>query len=408
MLPYFDQDEETAGFIHRPASPQSKATFPVGTLLDGRFEVLRAIKSGGMGSVYEVADQRLAGKTFALKEMINAARGTEALQTARLQFISEVQVMMNLHHPNIPRISTSFMQGNSFCFVMELIPGSDLSQVLKQRGQPGLDPGEVVGWAVQVLDALQHIHALSPPVVHRDIKPANLLLRPDGRLMLVDFGIAAAITADGFWIGTPGYAPPEQQDGLPEPRSDLYALGATMHHLLTGVEPTSFDFQGFAELGVQVEPRLDETIAMALAYYPEERLPSAEEMAQRLRSLSCYSGPLTSGGHEVSFGAAAAQYKSQILDPQLQKLMKTYANECHTSTIPASLDFIQIVLAYMTELELQIVQDSSKGCVRFMEKQGILGARVLGEVDPTAADAAQQTTAILATFTRNYDSLRGF
>ena len=164
---------------------------PGALLDDGRFEVKRAIKAGGMGAVYEVIDHRLGGKTFALKEMINPGVDMDSQNEARSRFLSEVQVMTTLEHPNIPRVTASFMHGKSFYFVMDLIRGVDLGQKLKAEGNPGLPPAQVVGWALQILDALHYLHGRVPPVVHRDIKPSNILLCEEhGRVVLIDFGIS--------------------------------------------------------------------------------------------------------------------------------------------------------------------------------------------------------------------------
>mgnify|MGYP001017149106 CR=1 FL=1 len=237
-----------------------------GTLLDGgRFEVTRAIKEGGMGAVYEVMDRRLSNKRCALKEMLSASRDPDDRRQAREHFISEVQVMLGLRHPNIPRFTASFMQENSFYFVMEYIQGADLSCVLKERGSPGLPVDEVVSYGCQLLGALKYIHALNPPIVHRDIKPSNILRRDeDGTVVLIDFGIARVSNpGEGLWIGTPGYAPPEQQAGKPEPCSDVYALAATLHQLITGAKPEDFDFEKFKKYGIQVDPRLGADVSGA-------------------------------------------------------------------------------------------------------------------------------------------------
>ena len=388
-------------------APSFKGNFTPGTVLDGRFEVLRAIKSGGMGSVYEVADRKLTNKTFALKEMINNAKDVGELQSARLRFISEVQVMMSLRHPHIPRVTASFMHDTSFCFVMELIPGIDLSQVLKEQGAPGLDAANIVSWAVQILDALQYIHGLTPPIVHRDIKPSNVLLRPDGRVVLIDFGIARVTNpGEGLWIGTPGYAPPEQQLGRPEPRSDLYALGATLHELLTGIKPTCFDFASFSELGIRVDSKLEQVIVSALATFPEDRLTSAADMSKRLRSLSSYAGAVSGANLDYDFESAVCKYKSDALDPLLKKLMSTYSNECHTPFLPQNLDFIQLILACPTEFELQIVKDDQQQRIRFFEKQGILDAKWLGDVSPLDAAGEEQTRSIINIFVQDYENFK--
>ncbi len=379
-----------------------------GAVLDqGRFEVKRAIKAGGMGAVYEVVDRALGGKTFALKEMLNPGNDTEEQQSAGARFISEVRVMQTLRHPNIPKVTASFMHGNSFYFVMELIQGVDLSQKLKESGKPGLPQQQVVNWSVQVLDALDYLHQRVPPVVHRDIKPSNLLLCEEyGRVVLIDFGISCvANPGEGLWIGTPGYAPPEQQYGRPEPRSDLYALGATMHHLLSGIKPTDFEFAQLDTLGLDIDKELSAIIAQAVIPWPDERTPSASTMAGQLRGLRNIQvqSPRAQG---LDFDGAVHSFKEEVLDPALKDLMTRYGNECYTRFLPHNLDFLQFVLGSPTPFELQIIKEEERGVLSFLEKEGILAPRNIGEVDPRSSDRALQLGKILDQYLQDFESFK--
>lgn len=377
-------------------------------LFDGRFEVKRLVKAGGMGAVYEVTDRNLDNRTYALKEMTNPTNDPGERQAARDRFISEVQVMMALRHPHIPRVTASFMHDNSFYFVMELIEGIDLSQVLKEQGSPGLSPHDVVSWGLQVLDALNYLHGQTPPIVHRDIKPSNLLRNDkDGRILIIDFGIARVTNpGEGLWIGTPGYAPAEQQGGRPEPRSDLYALGASMHELLTGRKPEDFEFPSFAELGVTLDPQLDAIIAHSLAIWPEDRIGSAQEMSDRLRALEGFSISLPAVSRDHSFESAVADYKTGTLDPILSEVIRRYKNECHTPYLPKNLDYLQFTLACPLPFELLITKDNDRGRVRFAEKQHLMDARLLGEVDPADETDVLRTKAIVEQFLDNYESFK--
>lgn len=378
-----------------------------GALLDqGRFEVKRAIKAGGMGAVYEVVDHRLGGKTFALKEMINPGVDTDSQQQAIERFISEVQVMMTLRHPNIPRVTASFMHGKSFYFVMELINGIDLGQRLKEQGDPGLPVEQVVGWALQVLDALQYLHARVPPIVHRDIKPSNLLLcEEEGRVSLIDFGISCVTNpGEGLWIGTPGYAGAEQQFGRPEPRSDLYALGASMHQLITGIKPKDFEFATFTELGLKVDADLEKVIKQATVPWPQDRIASAAAMSAALRNLKNIQVDLPETKTSAAdFESACLTYKEEVLDPELKSLISRYGNECHTRFLPPNLDYLQFVLASPTPVELQVIKDEDRGVVRFRQKQGILDARPLGDVDPQQPDRAEKTREVIQRYLQEYE-----
>lgn len=377
---------------------------PGALLDDGRFEVKRAIKAGGMGAVYEVIDHRLGGKTFALKEMINPGVDTDSQNEARSRFLSEVQVMMTLQHPNIPRVTASFMHGKSFYFVMDLIRGVDLGQKLKAEGNPGLPPAQVVGWALQILDALNYLHGKVPPVVHRDIKPSNILLCEEhGRVVLIDFGISCVTNpGEGLWIGTPGYAGAEQQYGRPEPRSDLFALGATMHQLITGIKPKDFDFAELEELDIKVDAGLNKVIQHAVRPWPQDRIASASAMAGALKKLSI-EVDLPATVSTAEFHGACQSYKDEVLEPELRALINRYGNECHTKYLPPNLDFVQFVLASPTPVELQIIKDEDARLIRFLQKQGILDAKPIGQVDPQRPDRAERTREVIDRYLQEYE-----
>ena len=382
---------------------------PPGTVADSRYEVLRLIKAGGMGAVYAVADRVLKDRVYALKQMIDPSASLGERQAAIDRFLSEIQVMQTLNHPSIPRVYSSFVHENSFCFVMDLVEGDDLAQVLKNSGTPGLDPHSVVGWSLQVLDALEYLHGRQTPVTHRDIKPSNLLLRNrDGRIVLIDFGIARVTNpAEGFWIGTPGYAPAEQQQGNPEPRSDLYALGATMHELLSGRKPVDFDFPTFEDLGVSVPRPLAQLVFRALGTWPEERFPDARTMSRRLRELPGFDISLPAVDREHDFETAVLDLKQRILDPILQNLMHYYSNECHTPYLPRNLDFLEFTLAAPTPFVLQVVKDPAREALHFYEKQGLLEPIPIGDVRPLDAASAAAVPKIVQRFVEDYEGFKG-
>ena len=373
--------------------------------MDGRFEVTRPVKTGGMGAVYEVADRALNGRRCALKQMLDPQACTSEHQVSVDRFLSEIQVMQNLHHASIPKVYASFVADNSFYFVMEYIEGVDLSQVLKREGKPGLPQSSVVSWAIQTLDALNYLHSLTPPITHRDIKPSNLILRErDKRIMLIDFGISrVANPAEGFWIGTPGYAPVEQQRGMPEPVSDIYALGASMHELLTGRKPRDWDFPTFQDLGVEVNPSLIKIITHALGIWPDERYKSAKEMMDDLLNIGDISFTLPSDDQEHQFDLAVLELSKELF-PLLNKLIVRYANECHTPYLPHDIEFFEFILAAATTpFVLRIVKDSANHCVNFYEKQGFLEPICLGSVNPSDPQALRQIPTLVDKYVADYE-----
>jgi serine/threonine protein kinase len=206
------------------------------TILQNRYRVVRPLGRGGMGAVYEAFDERLS-RTVALKETLVE---TDELRRA---FGREARLLANLRHPALPRVLDHFEEAGGLFLVMEFIPGDDLGRML-ELGRT-FPPAEVLGWADQILDALEYLHGLRPPVLHRDIKPSNLKLVSPGHVVLLDFGFAKGSAGQMTGTGgasllgySPAYSPLEQMQGTgTDERSDLYSLGATLYHLLTGVSP---------------------------------------------------------------------------------------------------------------------------------------------------------------------------
>lgn len=379
-----------------------------GAVLDRRYRIVSLVKAGGMGSVYRAEDLKLNGKTCAIKEMIESFDNASDRQAGIDRFLSEVQVMEAMSHANIPRVTDHFLENNNYYFVMDFIEGTDLSTLLQNDGHPGLPPTRVLEWASQVCDALEYIHGLRPPVVHRDLKPSNLILRhSDGRILLIDFGIARVTNpSPGFWIGTCGYAPPEQQAGRHEPRSDLYALGACIHELITGVKPEDFSFASFDELGItDVPDGTWQTLETALQLHPDDRFPNAASMRQEVARVLGYQ-PVVESNRSFAFYESVQRLKEAAIDSPLQQLMIRYGNECQTGSLPRKLERLVFTLGSTTPFELVIQVDEGRGEVEFLERQGILDPTLLGRVDPVAADAAAGVGRCIDTFVRDYESFK--
>jgi serine/threonine protein kinase len=211
-----------------------------GTLLQNRYRIKRQLAQGGMGAVYEAEAVHLGRALVAVKETFF----TEAW--LREQFEREAATLARLRHSALPKVTDHFTEDGGQFLVMEFIPGDDLLKLLerqvKQHGAP-FHWTQVIEWADKLLDALAYIHAQYPPVIHRDIKPQNLKLTPSGEIILLDFGLAKDATTPtrpgGSVRGyTQAYAPPEQLKSTgTDARSDLFSLGATLYHLMTGQPP---------------------------------------------------------------------------------------------------------------------------------------------------------------------------
>lgn len=214
-----------------------------GLLLDGKYRIIREIGRGGMSVVYLAVNERV-GKTWALKEVRKEVDGRDGIR--EISLAAEIEVLKKLHHPNLPAIIDIIDFVDSYVIVMDYIEGKSLKQIIGQFGPQ--DEKLVIAWGKQLCQVLDYLHSQNPPIIYRDMKPGNIILRPDGQVTLIDFGTAREYKrenqGDTTWLGTRGYAAPEQFGGnrQTDPSTDIYSLGATMYHLLTGYSPADTQF----------------------------------------------------------------------------------------------------------------------------------------------------------------------
>jgi serine/threonine protein kinase len=270
-----------------------------GAVLQDRYRIVNRLGSGGMGAVYEAVDLRL-GHTVALKQTLT--ENEEMWQ----QFEREARLMAQLNHPVLPRVSDYFIEGNRAFFVMQFVEGASLAEIIAQHRGP-LPQRVVVAWADQLLDALIYLHSQERQIIHRDIKPHNLKITPAGKIALLDFGLAKSqepgVTplelGHSIFGYSPRYAPLEQiQDLGTTPQSDIYALGATLYHLLTGVRPPDALARASALISSQPNPlkpaheinnsigiELSEVLSRAMEQNPHQRFRTALEFREALRRV---------------------------------------------------------------------------------------------------------------------------
>jgi len=262
-----------------------------GALIGGRYRLDQPIARGTFGEVWRGHDERLAGRPCAVKRLLLA--GTPEEQADRQVWLRrEADILAALDHPGICRIYDRLEEGGSWYLVLEWVEGRTLADELASRGAPGLPEAEVLGWATTLADALSYLHARTPPVVYRDLKPPNIMRCHDGAIKLIDFGIAFLTQASpgttmGTAIGTPGYVPPEQYQGLAEPASDIYALGATIHHLLSGRDPRTqrpFDYPPVRSLNPALSAQVEAALDRALSMKSTDRYPDMAAFAVALRA----------------------------------------------------------------------------------------------------------------------------
>jgi serine/threonine protein kinase len=290
FTPGLSSDSTAAGF--RRLSPGTQ-------LSGGRYRIEKAVASGGMGAVYRAIDTRFDDEPCAVKEMLGDFQNDSERSQAEEWFKREAKLLLKLNHPCIPRVRDFFQEDGRHYFVMDFIEGRTLSDVLSKEGNvPGLSGARGVSeararsWAQQVCSVLSYLHRQHPPIIFRDLKPSNVMVTNHDEIKLIDFGIARTFQSQGRApiIMTIGYAPPEQLHGMPEPRSDIYALGATLHRVLTNHDaannkPTIFSFPPVRALRPDVSPAFEQVIMKALDPSLEQRWSSAAEMERAIINL---------------------------------------------------------------------------------------------------------------------------
>src|SRR5713226_6700255 len=257
------------------------------TLQGGRYVITKILGEGGMGAALLATDKRTDNKLVVIKELTSDNTDPAKFQEDVRNFDKEVVTLAHLDHPLIPDVTDKFEEGSRYFMVQKYVEGENLEERIDRLNQP-LKERDVLGNASEVLDALDYLAQQKPPVVHRDIKPANIIIgAKDKRAHLVDFGIARADEARNLKrkqtsaLGTPGYAPPEQYQGNADPRSDLYALGATMHHLLTNRDPRNyppFTYPPVRTLNPQLSREVEQVIVRAVNNDITQRYQSAMAM----------------------------------------------------------------------------------------------------------------------------------
>jgi eukaryotic-like serine/threonine-protein kinase len=273
-----------------------------GEILRERYKIRRIIGQGGMGSIYLADDIRLEGRLCALKEVVHdKGLPEDMLHQARDQFLREATVLARLDHPNLPKVSDFFSEGLREYLVMDYVPGKDLRTLMMESRQRGkiLPEREVLTWAAQLADALAYMHNQDPPILHRDIKPSNLKLTPSGLIKLVDFGLVKILASEEMTIsvlqgrGTALYTPLEQyggDTGHTDARSDIYAFGATLYHLLTNNPPVEARERFLhpdilmppRQLNQDLTTRTERAILWALSLHPDDRPQEIESFRQAL------------------------------------------------------------------------------------------------------------------------------
>ncbi len=292
-------------------------------VLKDRYILKQTIGRGGMGSIYLAEDNRLEGRLCAVKEVRQDQTLSDDLrQQGRDQFYREASVLARLDHPTLPKVSDFFSEADADYLVMDFIPGDDLKTLMDKKRRSGefLPLKDILAWASQLADALTYLHSQDPPVIHRDIKPSNLKLTPQNRIKLVDFGLVKQMIPDEMTItviqgrGTALYTPLEQyggDTGHTDLRSDIYAFGATLYHLMTNTPPAEAK-QRFLKpetlipprhLNPNITPDIEDAVLWAMSLHPDSRPTSVEEFSKALRGSGIASPAEIASSLQPFFGS---------------------------------------------------------------------------------------------------------
>ena len=257
----------------------------IGSVIDGKYKVLHQIGKGGMSIVYLCINEK-ANKQWAVKEV--RKNGNASSEVIRQNLLTETSILKKLHHPHLPSIIDVIYQDDTYLILMDYVEGITLKAILDERG--ALPQEKVVDWAIQLSSTLMYLHRQDPPIIYRDMKPANVMLKPDGNVVLIDFGTAREYKDDSdgdtTCLGTKGYAAPEQfgGKGQTDARTDVYCLGVTLYHLLTGQNPCEppYEIYPIRYWNPQLSSGLEAIIQKCTQLNPEDRYQSCAELLYAL------------------------------------------------------------------------------------------------------------------------------
>lgn len=257
----------------------------VGSIVDGKYKILRVVGKGGMSVVYQAVNEK-ANKIWAIKEV--RKDGVQNFEVVKQNLIVETELLKRFNHPNLPSIIDVIDGDGTFLIVMDYIEGNSLSKALETSGAQSQE--DVIEWSKQLCDVLGYLHSRKPPIIYRDMKPSNVMLKPDGNVSLIDFGTArefkSSSVEDTTCLGTQGYAAPEQYGGhgQTDARTDIYCLGATMYHLVTGHNPSTppYEMYPIRQWNPMLSSGLEEIILKCTQRNPEDRYQSCAELLYAL------------------------------------------------------------------------------------------------------------------------------
>jgi len=252
-------------------------------LQEGRLKIIRQLASGGLSAIYLA--QNKGSELVVLKEaVIPNNTDVQAQAQAERHLARESQLLSQLNHPNIAKVYDYFIEDGRHYIQLEYVNGADLRQYVKQNGVPPV--AQVLQWGLVIADIVEYLHNQVPPIVHKDLTPDNLVLCHDGRIVLIDFGASNQFIskATNTIVGKQAYIPPEQLRGKTVMQSDIYAFGGTLFYLLTGKDPKALSVSHPQKLVPELPLEVDEIVARATAFEPEDRYQTANEMSVQIKT----------------------------------------------------------------------------------------------------------------------------
>ena len=358
----------------------------IGSVIDGKYKILNKVGQGGMSVVYLAMNEK-ANKQWAVKEV--RKDGVKDFEVVRQGLVAETDILKKLSHPNLPSIIDVIDTDDSFIIIMDYIEGNSLNKALDEYGA---QPQEmVIEWAKQLCDVLGYLHTRTPPIIYRDMKPANVMLKPDGNVTLIDFGTAREFKeknlADTTCLGTVGYAAPEQFGGMgqTDARTDIYCLGATLYHLVTGMNPCEppYEIRPIRQINPALSSGLERIILKCTQRDPNDRYQSAAELmyalehyeeiddVHRKKQWKKLAGFIACAVLTVAFaGVSVWGYTSAE-----NTLKQDYDNQLLTASSVE--DYYEAILTDPTRTEAYIGDDGKgvKGLVDFLLEDGVLSYR---------------------------------
>lgn len=253
-------------------------------ILQNRYRIENLLGQGGMGTVYFARDIRLDDRPCVVKELRDDYYRDEDKQRALAFFQREMRMLSRLKHGSIVQVHDFFDEHGKYFLVMEYVEGENIHSIMQKREGEPFEENQVVSWAIEICDVLSYLHAQEPPVIYRDLKPSNIMINSEGRLKLVDFGIARKIEAEdeNTRVVSAGYSPPEQYWGAASQQSDLYSLGATIFYMLTGTEPEPLKANSPRQANPKVSEYMESIVQKCMAQEATERFNTAQELREAL------------------------------------------------------------------------------------------------------------------------------